>query len=80
MCLQIFLEAEEAEGGDRLIGQCYNSRAATLARFLETSLQPYRVWFATKMFEYLYSMNWENTSDHIKRTCIQQAVELATSK
>jgi len=79
MCLQIFSEVEEAQSGDRSISHCYNSRAATLARFLETSLQPYRVCFAGEIFQFLYSMSWENTSDYMKRTCMQQALELAAS-
>lgn len=80
MCFDLFAQIERDEGGDGLVSGGYKSREAILARFLETSLQPYRVVFARDIFEYLYDgMHWED-EENVNRECMQKALELSYSK
>jgi hypothetical protein len=72
-------EIERAETGENSITRAYKSRVATLARFLESSLLPYRrrASYGPVIFEHLYGLSWDECPDHVKRSCMQEALKLA---
>lgn len=70
------MTSSREEGEDGSLSRGYKSREVVLTRFLETSLQLYRVVFARDIFEYLHDGVSRDKRGEVKRDCIQKALEL----